>query len=300
MRPLSGIRLIVALLFSHIAAPAHGQGQTATPAHGQGPLFCVYFNAGNIKYIPVHNGPTRPLGFHNWLFNGDRIVLQDNIAELILFDRDSNYLRLDGKGNYTIADLAKLPHRRLSDSITVRYLSLLWNGAPRSAMYAPAAPFIPGPPRAYTTSLDTMIFRWGRTSWAQKYFLRIRSLRGDLLYDSVLADTQAFVNFAARRITPGNTYHWALDLIGISGRLQFGDSGHIVLIDEAAVYPQLPPLPEDSLGGIAAVLRKIEQYQAFGCIRHASDLFRRLDADFPTDEAIDMMYQDFLRRNYMR
>ena len=311
MKPLSGISRIAALLLLHVSA---------APSFGQGPVFGVYFNAGTIKYLPAHDGAARPLVFHDWLAEGDRVLLQDNIAELILIDRDSNYIRLDGKGNYTVADLEKMPRNHVADSITLRYFSLLWTEAPHSSPHSPATkektlsgvngrqhsaanlmpatPFMVAPRHGYSTSLDSLIFRWHRISWAQKYLLRIRNLAGEVRYDSVLVDTEAVVNFAGR-MSP-DTYYWALDLVGASGRLQFGDSSHIALIDEAAVLPQLPPLPVDSLGGIATILRRIEQYEAFGCLRHASNLFQQLTVDFPTDGALDKMYQEFLQRNYLR
>ncbi|HEV2354447.1 MAG TPA: hypothetical protein VGR89_09400, partial [Puia sp.] len=299
-------------------APATGQGPL--PAVAQGPVLGVYFSAGTIQYLPARNGAARPLTIHTWLSDGDRVSLQDNISELILFDRDSDYIRLDGKGSYTVADLEKMPRMHVSDSLTLRYFSLLWAEAPHSSPHTAAArektspgvagvrhhsatlmpetPVMVGPRHGYTTSLDSLIFRWHQISWAQKYFLRIRNPAGELLYDSVLVDTGAVVHFAG--LMPPDTYHWALDLVGASGRLQFGDSSHFQVIDESSVLPQLPPLQVDSLGGISTILRRIGQYEASGCLHHASDLFRKLTTDFPDDAALDKMYQEFLQRNCLR
>jgi hypothetical protein len=304
MSPLSGIRLLLSSFFI--------QALSLTVC-GQGPVFAVYFNAGSIKCTPPRGG-SHPIEFHNWLFEGDKLSLQDNIAELILFCRDSSYLRLDGKGNYSVLDLEKMPRRHIADSVTLRYLSLLWSDAPRPRPltpppptaksniarpplrpYSSGAPLMISPHNGYITSLDSCIFRWRPVSWAQKYFLRIRSREGEIRFDSVLVDTQAIVNFAGKM--PPGAYFWALDLVGEFGRLQFGDSSHIVLIDEAPVIAQLPSLPEDSLGGIVATIRKIAQYEASGCTKSAAEMFRELAAVFPTDSALDKMYHAFLLRN---
>ena len=309
MSLLSLIRQIVALLLIQTLSLA---------VRAQGPVFVAYYSAGNIKCSPTHGG-SHPLDYHNWLFEADRLSLQDNIAELILFDRDSNYLRLDGKGNYPVSELEKMPRHRITDSVAIHYLSILWTTAPRprtpprtSPPPAPAVKGSPthhspqvnpqpgshlviGPGNGYTTSLDSCIFRWHPVNWARKYFLRMRTREGEIRYDSVLVDSDAVVNFAGRM--PPDTYFWALDLVGESGRLQFGDSGHITLIDETPVLPLLPPLPEDSIGGVIAVLRKIAQYEAAGCTRSAAAMFVQLSLEFPTDAALDKMYQAFLVRN---
>ena len=110
MRSLSGLTGIVAFLLIQALA-----------AHGQGPVFGVYFNAGNIKCTPARGKGTHALGYHEWLFAGDRVTLQDNISELILFGRDSSYLRLDGKGNYLVADLEKIYKTRRVSVISFIY-----------------------------------------------------------------------------------------------------------------------------------------------------------------------------------
>ncbi|HXD77432.1 MAG TPA: hypothetical protein VN616_06470 [Puia sp.] len=342
MRPLSGYFLIVASLL--LQNPA---------ARAQGPVFGVYFNAGNIRYTPAHGGGTQLLGYHNWLFDGDKLSLQDNISELILFDRDSNYVKLEGKGNYTVAQMGQLPRHRLTDTVEIRYASLFWADAPQptvratgrhrsrgepnppsgghdrsnDSLNAPgshnrpndslnalrvaaptkigraptltsSAPLVLIPRNGYATSLDSCIFRWHRIGWARKYFLRMRTAQGEIRYDSVVADTQAIIHLAGH--LPPDTYYWALDIVGESGRLQFGDSGHIIVVDEATVIKQLPALQEDSLGGITSVLRKINQYETSGCTGSADEMYRQLLAAFPTDGALFRMYDAFLTRNGLR
>jgi hypothetical protein len=145
--------------------------------------------------------------------------------------------------------------------------------------------------------MDSLIFRWRSVYWARKYFLRLRDPTGRLCYDSVIVDTETVVHFPGR-MTAGNTYTWTLDIVGESRRLQFADSNHIVLINDSAVLPRLPPITPDSIGGFAALLQRIEQYENAGCIKEAGELFEQLTTDFPQDPALDQLYFAFRQRNY--
>jgi hypothetical protein len=281
-------------------------------AHGQWPAFGVYHITGNIKCAPAKGGGTKPVVSHSWLYDGDKLMLLDNISDVILFDRDNNYIHLSGKGTYATADIQKMQRIHVQDNLTVRYLSLVWDEVlhPSSGSQMDKEKFVHStggvsrgltvmltPRDGYATSMDSVIFRWHKVSWARKYFLRLRTPDGDLRVDSVLIDTAAVVHFSPR-MNAGNTFFWSLDLVGESGRLQFSDSSHIVLVDESIVIPQVPAPKTDSLGGVAAILQRIEQFEEFGCIRHADGLFQRLIADFPADAALDRLYAAFRERNY--
>jgi hypothetical protein len=280
------------LLALFLAQDAHAQSAVSQGTHAQSPIFGVFFTAGLIDYIPSH-GPTRPLDNHTWLTTNDKLKLADNIAEVILFARDTTYVQLEGKGSYTAAGIAKLPRHTIRDPMMIRYFSFFW---PSTISTARSKAFIIGPRPGYTTSQDSLIFSWHNVSWARKYFLRLRNGGGDLVYDSVLIDTQAVVHFPGR-MPAGYGYNWALDIVGEGGRLQFADSGHVVLIDETKVLPQLPALALDSLGGIAVILEQIEQFENAGCIRQADILFQRLLTNSPMDAALDKLYADFRERN---
>ena len=275
------------------------------PVHAQRPVFCVYTTSGNVKCSPAHGGGSDPILEHVWLYPGDKLTLADNISEIVLLDRDTSYVRLREKGRYTVEQVAKMPHTRVSDPMMARYITLLWTpstaGGPitHSTHYfqnsSPAAVLAPRP--GYPTSLDSLIFRWHGVSWARKYFLRLRNPDGQLAYDSVIIDTQAVVHFPGRMSAP-NSYSWTLDLVGEAGRLQFADSGHLTLVDESAVLPRLPDIIPDSVGGIAIIFQHIEQEENAGCIRRANDYFQQLTGEFPMDAALNELYMEFRRRNY--
>jgi hypothetical protein len=278
---------------------------------GQVPVFSVYFTA-DTRYSPGHGGGILPLAPHTWLYANDKLMLPDNIAELTLFTGDTCYVHLQGKGNYTIAEIEKLPRHPIRDKMIVQYYSFIWQERIKSPPSAPhnittssshpsharnSSLFVLDPRPNYATSLDSLVFRWPNVSWARKYFLRLRNPDGHLVYDSVLADTQAIVHFPGR-MPVGNSYAWALDVVGEGGRLQFADTGHIVLVDETKVLPQLPSIPADSLGGISMILLEIERDENAGCTREAEALFFRLINDFPMDAALDKLYAAFKQRNY--
>ena len=283
------------------------QGATS---RAQIPVFCTYFTAGTVTYFPSR-GDSKPLETHTWLTGNDKLRLSDNIAQVTLFCRDTSFIQLEGKGIYNVAAIAKLNRRPIHDPMMIEYFSLFWSSIATSATSthpnlhsnqpvadsADSRRFVHTPRPAYNTSMDSVVFSWQNVSWAHKYFLRIRNADGMLCYDKVIADTQTLVVFSGG-MPPGNTYYWALDIVGEGGRLQFADTGHLVLIDEMKVLPRLPALAFDSLGGIAVVLEQIEQYENAGCIRQADILFRRLNANFPLDIALDKLYAAFRQRNY--
>jgi hypothetical protein len=284
---------------------------------GQSPIYCVYFTTGNIKYTSVRADGVKPAIPHTLLSVGDKLMVLDNISGITLLARDTSYLRLEAKGNYTISQLDKMPRTRITDTIMIQYLSFFWEETSRAqpatiptaatgatilaARLERPAPrnvsIVLGPRPGYSTSFDSLIFRWNNVTWARKYFLRLRNSDGQLCYDSVVADTEAVVHFPGR-MPIGNTYSWVLDIVGESGRLQFADSGHIVLVNEFAIIPHLPTIPMDSIGGLAPILERIEQYENAGCIKEAEALFYRLTNDFPSDRALDKLYIAFRRRNY--
>jgi hypothetical protein len=304
---------MIKLLLATIVVQGLIPGLTRTlSAQGTWPAFGVYHTAGTIKCVSAKGGVAQAVLPHSWVYTGDKLLLLDNVAELILFDRDSNYIRLHGKGNYTTADIQKMQRTHVRDNITVKYLSLLWEELlrPGSASLiekekiarstggvSRGLTVILTPRDAYSTSMDSLCFRWHRVNWAKKYFLRLRTPDGDIRFDSVLIDTEVVVHFSPR-MPVGYTYIWSLDLVGGSGRLQFSDSSHLILIDESTVLPQVPALEADSLGGPAAILRRIEQLESYGCIREADALYQRLMADFPVDGALNELYFAFRERNY--
>src|SRR5580693_3131992 len=133
------IQLLLALLLTQ------GPGVS-----GQTPVFSVYFCA-DTRYNPGHGGGIIPLTPHTWLYANDKLMLPDNIAELTLFTRDTCYIHLQGKGNYTIAEIDKLPRHPIRDTMIIQYYSFLWQEKIKSSPTAPrnTANFSPQPSRAF-------------------------------------------------------------------------------------------------------------------------------------------------------
>jgi hypothetical protein len=287
---------------------AHG----ASPAQGQWPAFGVYHTAGAIKCVSTRGGST-VVHPRSWVYDGDKLLLLDAGAEIILFDKDSNYIRLAGKGTYTTDDIKKMQRTHVKDNITVRYLSLLWEELfkPGSAAameketmsnstggVSRGLSLVVAPADNYQTSMDGQTFRWQRVAWATTYHLRLRGADGQPRYDSITADTQLYVRFT-NRLPYGSSYTWSLDLLGGSGRTQSGATGHLTLVDEKTTLASLPPLPPDPLGDLDLDLQRAEQYENSGCINKANTLYHHLLAVYPNDSSLKELYFAFRRRNYL-
>src|SRR5580698_736980 len=94
-------------------------------AQAQWPDFGVYHTVGTIKCVPAKGGPVQIVRKGSWVYDGDRLMLSDETADIILFTRDNNYIHLKGKGAYTTKDLQAMQRSHAPDNITTRYLSLL-------------------------------------------------------------------------------------------------------------------------------------------------------------------------------
>ena len=272
--------------FSLLLAGILTQGLAAS---SQRPAFGVYYTAGTINCIPAR-GPSRPVLAHSWLYQGDKITLLDNLVrnhplrpryQLCPASRQRHLYNRGDRKNAAYPRPGHDPHplsrvivgrSHPTGASQPRRRHPKRTALPNAGTPAPHSPALRNPspvlaPRpGYATSMDSLIFRWHSVYWARKYFLRLRSPDGRLCYDSVLVDTQAVVHFPGR-MTAGNSYTWTLDIVGESGRLQFADSNHIVLVNDTAVLPQLPPITPDSIGGFAVLLQRIEQYENAGCIK---------------------------------
>jgi hypothetical protein len=277
-------------------------------AQAQWPDYGVYHTVGTIKCVAAKGGPVQIVRKGSWVYDGDRIQLVDETADIILFTRDSNYIHLKGKGTYTTKDLQTMQRSHVPDNITARYLSLLWdelfrpgsNGATVGSAggVSRGGSFMLSPADNYRTSLDRVLFRWQRMAAATGYRLTLRDKTttapgqpNPLAYDSTVSDTQLVV-----RVTPplsyGHTYAWSLEWISKGGHRQPAANGTAVLVNEADLLPIPPSLP-----GIDTFLSRAQYLELVGCTRSANSLYLRLLAADPTDPALRTLYREFQRRN---
>ena len=276
----------------------------------QWPDYGVYHTVGLVKCAPAKGGAAQVIRKGSWIYAGDKLLLTDASADLILFDRDSNYLHLRGKGSYTTADLQTLRRSHVQDNITCRYLSLLWDelfrpgegeaGTGATGGVSRGLSLVLAPAEDYKTSLDRILFRWQRVAWATGYRLKLNDSAGQAAFDSVVTDTQAVVRVRLP-LSYGSTYRWSLELLGAGGRHQVGDTGRLALVDEATLLPALaakvtPPDPELSAGPNSELVLT-EVFERQGCTQAALGVYRRLLKTSPDDKAIRVLYRQFQRRN---
>jgi hypothetical protein len=284
-------------------------------AQAQWPDFGVYHTVGTIKCVPAKGGPVQIVRKGSWVYDGDRIQLVDETADIILFTRDNNYIHLKGKGAYTTKDLQTMQRSHVSDNITARYLSLLWdelfrpgsNGETGGSAggVSRGGSFMLSPADNYRTSLDRVLFRWQRMAAATGYRLTLYDKTAGLngqsnpanpnpaapVYDSTVSDTQLVV----RVILPlfyGHTYDWSLEWIAPNHHRQPAANGTAVLVDEADLLP-VPPSPP----GIDTSLSRAQYLELIGRTRSANSFYLNLLSADPTDPALRILYREFRRRN---
>lgn len=292
----------------------------AGPAQAQWPDYGVYHTAGTIKCAPVKGGVLQIVRKGSWVYDGDRLMLLDATADIILFTRDSNYIHLKGKGVYTTRDLQTMQRSHVPDNITARYLSLLWdelfrpgsNGETGGSTggVSRGGSFMLYPADNYRTSLDRVLFRWQRMAAATGYRLTLYDKTAGApgqpntpnptttapnpatpVYDSLVTDTQLVV-----RVTPplsyGHTYGWSLEWISKDGHRLPAANGTAVLVDEADLLP-IPPSPP----GIDTSLSRAQYLELAGCTQSANSLYLSLLAVDPADAVLRTLYREFQRRN---
>ncbi len=280
----------------------------ASLTRAQWPEYGVYHTIGRIQCLRAKGGATQVLGKGSWIYSGDELLLADGIADIILFDRDSNYIHVKGKGRYTTVDLSTLQRSHVRDNITIRYLYLVWEelfrpGSDQSATGSTGGVSRGGslmlfPADDYRSSLDRVLFRWQPVVWATHYRLRMTDDGGRLVYDSAFKDTQVIV-----RVRPplsfGQRYHWALDLEGLDDRHQEGATGELQLVDEKKVLAGADDAiaEPDALPGLNTSLMRAEEYERLGCTRSANAVYLRLLSADREDMALQVLYREFRRRN---
>lgn len=284
-------------------------------AHAQWPVFRVYHVEGLIKYKTSGQSPFKPIFKSVYLYKGDTILLLNDKADIILFDRDTNYIQINFKGKYSVAEIQKMQKTHMRDDITAKYARLLWedvfkpanNGlnsdkeaiANSAGGVSRGLSMVIAPGLRYRTSMDKQLFRWEKISWARLYRLRMTNPSGADCYNQLTTDSQLYVHFKGP-LTYGNTYHWTLEIIGEGSRTQDGENGYLELIDEKKVLPTISLRRVDSLPGLANELQWIELYEDNGCIKKALSVYLNLLKKYPNDRALKQLYYTFTKQNFLK
>jgi hypothetical protein len=277
----------------------------ASLTRAQWPAYGVYHTVGTITCVPAKGGSTQAVHKGSWIYAGDKLLLVDAMADLILFDRDSNYIHVKGKGSYTIAELQKMQSTHVRDNITTRYLSLLWEelfrpggggemstGSTGGVSRGFSLMLTPGD--TCWTSMDSVVFSWQTMAWGRRYRLSLRDEGGQTVFDSLVADSMVYL-VVSPPLMYGHAYNWTLVVIGDSGRQQEGAMGLLELVDEGKVLPQLSIAD----AGPDSALVWAALYEQQGCTRAANAIYLRLLAAESGDKALRALYREFRLRNYI-
>lgn len=270
-------------------------------AGAQWPDFGVYHTVGTIACARAKGGSPQHIQKGSWIYAGDKLLLVDAAADIILFTRDSNYIHLKGKGSYSTHDLQTMQRTHAPDGITNRYLSLLWEELFRPGSdgetggstggVSRGGSFMLSPADNYHTSLDRVLFRWLPFAWATGYHLRILYDGRRLVYDTVVKDTQLILPIRPP-FEYGYTFQWSLEIQGDGGRHQLGANGNIELVDEAHVFPYPSPFP-----ALDTALSHAQYLESIGYTHSANILYIVLVTADPSDAALQILYREFRLRN---
>jgi hypothetical protein len=283
-------------------------------ACAQWPVFRVYHISGTIKYKSSGQSHLKPLTKSAYLYQRDTILLINNNADIILFDRDTNYIQIRLKGKYSVAEIQDMQKTHIKDDITIKYIKLLWEElfkpdeggftnddetiSSSTAGVSRGLSIVIAPGDRYRTSMDVQWFRWKKISWAKSYRLRLTNQNKTECYNKLTTDTQAYVHFTDS-MPYGNLYMWNLKVIGDGSQTMPDVTGYLELIDEKKVLPGISKSATDSLKGIAHDLSLIGLYEDHGCIKKAADAYQLLLKKYPEDRALKKLYHAFLSRNFL-
>jgi hypothetical protein len=279
------------------------------------PLFCVYDVHGNVilkkKLSPTESSQIKKTQF---IYNKEEISLKDDDGQLILFDKDTNYITINKKGSYTTDTIIKIKKTHLKEGITVKYFSFFWDdffkpmksknisdkedisnssgGVSRGLMQ------VISPAPSFQTSMDECMFKWRKVKDAQSYSFLMIGNDGKEYYKRIIQDTQLLVKFKDS-LAYGNAYTWTIAFHGSTIQTEETASGQIELIDEEKVLPTLHANITDSLNGVVHDLQLADLYQENGCIKKAYSIYKELVKKYPADKSLKKLFDDFVRDNYI-
>jgi hypothetical protein len=281
-------------------------------ALAQSPLYQIYQVSGNVKLQKAELSGLQEAKKNNFLYPGDQIIL--NNAEIILFDRDTNYIRLRKNGIYSTAELEKIKKTHISDNITKKYCVLLWGetqnrehpGSIGSEEFANSLGGVsrgliqvtsPGP--VLNTSASSQWFIWKKIPSASSYTFKIFNDDENQLFSKTLLDTQILISLQ-EVLEHERTYKWSISVEGKTYRDEQAFSALLTWIDEKKVFKTISTDVKDSLGGVIYELQLANRYEKAGCTTTADDIYRKLIANNSSDPAIKDMYKSFLQRTGIR
>jgi hypothetical protein len=283
-------------------------------AQSRWPLFCVYEVHGNIVLQKTSSPEIIKIKKTQFIYSGETIFIKDENSELILFDKDTNYITLNKKGTYTSEAVIKYKKEHLKDGITIKYSSFFWKEffkpeKPESLENAEEIAKSSGgvsrgliqvfsPSANYQTSMDELIFKWKKIKAARVYSFIMTDKDGKNYVQKILADTSLVVHFHDS-LPYGNIYRWSLGFVSNTIAEVEPVNGQLELVDEEKILPLLQLNSPYSLKGVLHGLQYAELYEENGCIKKAYSTYKDLLEKNPADKSLKELFLSFKKRNYI-
>jgi hypothetical protein len=278
------------------------------------PLFCVYEVQGNVVLQKPSSAEISKIKKTQFINSGEIIMIKDDNSELILFDKDTNYITLNKKGSYTTDAVLKYKKEHLKDGITIKYSSFFWKEffkpeklsslenaeeiAKSSGGVSRGLIQIISPSSNYQTSMDELLFKWKKINGAHVYSFVITDKDGKNYYRNILADTLLLVHFHDS-LPYGNLYRWSLGFVSNTIAEIEPFTGQLELVDEEKILPLLQLNSPYSLQGVLRGLQYAELYEENGCIKKAYLTYKSLIEKNPGDKSLKALFISFKKNNYI-
>lgn len=283
-------------------------------SQSRAPIFYVYEVKGNVGLQKSSGQEIFRINKSEFINEGEKIIINDENSELILFDKDTNYISLTKKGNYTTESILKYKKERLKDDVTIKYSSFFWRPffkpaklqsienaeeiAKSSGGLSRGLIQIISPSANYQTSMDDLVFKWKKIKTAHVYSFMITDKDGKNYYRRILLDTQLLIHFHDS-LPYGNRYRWSLGFVSSAVAEVEPFNGQFELVDEEKVLPVLQLNSPYSLEGVLRGLQYAALYEENGCIKKAYSVYKDLIQKNPDDKSLKALFNSFKKHNYI-
>ncbi len=183
-------------------------------AFSQLPNYYVYLVKGDV-YVKRDKQKSVKLKPKDFIYPTDRIEIKKDGVDLRLSDKEGTLVQLNKKGNY-VANALNVPHAAHSNSITKKYLHLLWEelfesksdllhfkiksiAGSTGGVSRGGCDYIKAPLHRTMTIDDTIKFSWRSTGSKEGYAFKIYN-EGDVVFDIILRDTMLIMDVTNWRV----------------------------------------------------------------------------------------------------
>jgi hypothetical protein len=251
------------------------------------PEYYVYLVKGDVTLLKP-NKKSEKIKQKHLIFKEDVLAIPAN-SEVTLVNKDANYIVLNTPGTIKVSELGKKTHDSYT-GVTKKYMHLVWHelldpgydytkfkqqnlgGTWGGASRGGPCPKLIWPVNGLKTSMDSVKFRWNKTSPAASYTFYIYDDKGDEVVKMQSLDTVKTVDLKqGLKLQPGK-YYWLIK--SSEGGCEDEDPHFIELMsgaDEASLVASL--VPQTVEVDLISQLDKIDRLEKNALIFKASDYY---------------------------